>query len=68
MKKLATNCFAILPPFRASLNCESETRNAKRLKCETAVRNGPKSWDPVSHFSLWVRTKLRNRCVRNVAV
>jgi hypothetical protein len=23
-----------------SLNCEGETRKAKRLKCETAVRNG----------------------------
>jgi cohesin complex subunit SA-1/2 len=31
-------------------NAKRETRNAKRLKCETAVRNGPKSWDPVSHF------------------
>jgi hypothetical protein len=41
-------------------------RNAKRLKCGKAVRNGPKSWDPVSHFRPWVRTKMRNRWVRNV--
>jgi hypothetical protein len=29
---------------------ELRRRNAKRLNCETAVRNGPKFWEPVLHF------------------
>ncbi|EFX61010.1 hypothetical protein DAPPUDRAFT_340805 [Daphnia pulex] len=46
--------------LRASLNCESETRNAKRLKCETAVRNGPKFWDRFAGPNAGGHTKERN--------
>jgi hypothetical protein len=46
--------------FRASLNCESETRNAKRLKCGKAVRNGPKFWDRFAVPNAGGHTKERN--------
>jgi hypothetical protein len=45
---------------RASLNCESETRNAKRLKCGKAVRNGPKFWDRFAGPNAGGHTKERN--------
>jgi hypothetical protein len=51
--------------FRLSLNCESETRNAKRLKCGKAVRNGPKFLDRFAGPNAGGHTKMRNLKMRN---
>ena len=45
---------------RVSLKCEGETRNAKRLKCETAVRNGPKILGRFAGPTARGHTKMRN--------